>query len=272
MTEAQATRTSWDAMYTVSVRNLCEFAAKTGDLDLRFKPTPTAKEGREGHQLVASRRGEGHEAEVSLCGTYQELRIRGRADGYDPSSNVLEEVKTFRGRVEAIAPNHSELHWAQLKVYGWLMCQDRELPRITLALVYFDVVEQTEHPIHEQFEAHELEVFYNAHCDSFLVWARTEMAHRNNRDAALRATEFPQLPFRPGQHDLASGVYRVPFGLGCAAGMSRQSIFRCLHHVADRATKCRSGGARCWKCVQTLQALAPHHREVIEVHTGLGAR
>ena len=241
MTEAQATRTSLDAMYTVSVRNLCEFAAKTGDLDLRFKPTPTANEGREGHQLVASRRGEGHEAEVSLCGTYQELRIRGRADGYDPSSNVLEEVKTFRGRVEAIAPNHSELHWAQLKVYGWLMCQDRELPRITLALVYFDVVEQTEHPIHEQFEAHELEVFYNAHCDSFLVWARTEMAHRNNRDAALRATEFPQLPFRPGQHDLASGVYRValqsktllvqaPTGIGKTIGV----VYPALRAMPER--------------------------------------
>jgi DNA excision repair protein ERCC-2 len=147
---------SLDATYSVSVRNLCEFAAKTGDLDLRFKPTPTAKEGREGHQLVASRRTAGHadhEAEVSLCGSYQELRIRGRADGYDPTSNVLEEVKTFRGRVEAIAPNHSELHWAQLKVYGWLMCQDRALQRITLALVYFDVMEQTEHPIQQEFAA-----------------------------------------------------------------------------------------------------------------------
>ena len=184
MLEAETSAMSMDASYSVSVRNLCEFAAKTGDLDLRFKPTPTAKEGREGHQLVASRRSEGHEAEVSLKGIYQELRIRGRADGYDAASNVLEEVKTFRGRVESIAPNHSELHWAQLKVYGWLMCQERELDRITLALVYFDVVDQTEHLIQDTFDASELEAFYNALCDNFLAWARTEMAHRNNRDAA----------------------------------------------------------------------------------------
>ena len=31
--------------YTVAVRELCEFTAKQGDLDLRFTPAPTALEG-----------------------------------------------------------------------------------------------------------------------------------------------------------------------------------------------------------------------------------
>ena len=31
--------------YTVAVRELCEFTAKHGDLDLRFTPAPTAQEG-----------------------------------------------------------------------------------------------------------------------------------------------------------------------------------------------------------------------------------
>ena len=33
--------------YRVSVRALCEFTAKVGDLDLRFTPSPTALEGIE---------------------------------------------------------------------------------------------------------------------------------------------------------------------------------------------------------------------------------
>ena len=66
----------------IAVRELCEFTAKEGDLDLRFTPSPTAQQGREGHQLVAGRRGEGHEAEVSLSGEYQGLRVRGRADRF----------------------------------------------------------------------------------------------------------------------------------------------------------------------------------------------
>ena len=34
--------------YTVAVRELCEFTAKQGDLDLRFTPAPTALEGMAG--------------------------------------------------------------------------------------------------------------------------------------------------------------------------------------------------------------------------------
>ena len=64
------------AACTVSVRTLCEFAAKSGDLDLRFTPSPTAQQGREGHALVASRRGPEHESEVSLSGGYLGLRVR----------------------------------------------------------------------------------------------------------------------------------------------------------------------------------------------------
>ncbi len=247
-----------DAGFSVSVRNLCEFAAKVGDLDLRFTPSPSAQQGREGHQLVASRRAPGHEAEVTLCGIYDapssapnsgldgahanaRLRVSGRADGYDPTSNMLEEVKTFRGSVSAIAPNHRALHWAQLKVYGWLMCQSRSLSHIALSLVYFDVVEQTEHPLNEEWSAAELKAFFEELCAGFLVWAQTEQAHRNTRDVALQALEFPQLPFRPGQRDLAGGVYRAcvqsrtllvqaPTGIGKTIG----TVFPALRAMPER--------------------------------------
>nr|WP_295771109.1 ATP-dependent DNA helicase [Rhodoferax sp.] len=280
---------SGDTGHFVSVRNLCEFSAKVGDLDLRFTPSPSAQQGREGHQLVASRRPPGHEAEVTLTGTYtattamglggrafcagkggariaggghgaerpadqthgsevdaapdpqNTLRVSGRADGYDSATNVLEEVKTFRGSVTAIAPNHRALHWAQLKVYGWLMCQSRTLEHITLRLVYFDVVEQTEHPIDEDWSATDLQTFFDALCARFLLWAQSEQAHRQMRDAALQALEFPQLPFRPGQRDLAGGVYRAcvqsrtllvqaPTGIGKTIG----TVFPALRAMPER--------------------------------------
>ncbi|MES2584739.1 MAG: ATP-dependent DNA helicase [Pseudomonadota bacterium] len=240
------------AGYSVSVRNLCEFAAKLGDLDLRFTPSPTAQQGREGHQLVASRRAPGHEAEVTLSGIYTgtgyaqadaPLRISGRADGYDPATNVLEEVKTFRGALSAIAPNHRALHWAQLKVYGRLMCQSRDLPHITLSLVYFDVVDQTEHPSNEDWTAADLEAFFDALCERFMAWAQSELAHRRSRDAALQALEFPQLPFRPGQRDLAGAVYKTcvqsrtllaqaPTGIGKTIG----TVFPALRAMPERGT------------------------------------
>ena len=38
--------------YTVAVRALCEFAAKQGDLDLRFTSSPTSQQGIAGHQTA----------------------------------------------------------------------------------------------------------------------------------------------------------------------------------------------------------------------------
>ncbi len=203
------------ASYTVSVRELCAFSAKEGDLDLRFTPSPTAAQGREGHQLVAHRRGAGYEAELSLTGDYTPpgetatLHVRGRADGFDAQQNLLEEVKTFRGRLEAIAPNHQALHWAQLKVYGALLCKARGFKHLTLAVVYFDVIDQDEQSVVQEATATELQDFFEAQCQQFWRWAQRQIAHRRVRDAALAQMEFPQKPFRPGQHAMASGVYRA---------------------------------------------------------------
>ena len=126
------------------MRALCEFAAKRGDLDLRFTPSPSAQEGIAGHALVAKRRGEGYEAEVSLSGRFEALEVRGRADGYCSILNQLEEVKTFRGYIEHMPDNHRALHWAQAKCYGWLMCVKLGIDEMNVALVYFNIETETE--------------------------------------------------------------------------------------------------------------------------------
>ncbi|MFN9474171.1 MAG: ATP-dependent DNA helicase, partial [Acidovorax sp.] len=97
--------------YSVAVRELCEFTAKQGDLDLRFTPAPTALEGMAGHAIAASRRAEAYRAEVSLAGVYKTLRVRGRADGFDPQHARLDEVTTFKGRLDRQPASHRALHW-----------------------------------------------------------------------------------------------------------------------------------------------------------------
>ena len=136
--------------YTVAVRALCEFAAKQGDLDLRFTPSPSSQQGIAGHQTVASTRAAGYRSELALSGAYRNLLVRGRADGYDPGAQVVEEVKTFKGDLDRMPANHRALHWAQAKVYGALLCRQLELPALTVALVYFDVGRQREAPRIEQ--------------------------------------------------------------------------------------------------------------------------
>ncbi len=195
--------------YRVAVRALCEFTAKQGDLDLRFTPSPTALEGIAGHKTVTTRRGEGYEREVSLEGRYGNLTIRGRADGYDPAKNRLEEIKTYRGDLDRQPANHRQLHWAQAKVYGWLLCETRGLSALEIALVYFDVLTQKETLLLEPFAAEVLREFFEAQCACFMAWAEQELAHRAERDQALRRLRFPHAEFRSGQRQLAEAVYKA---------------------------------------------------------------
>jgi DNA excision repair protein ERCC-2 len=194
--------------YSIAVRSLCEFTAKAGDLDLRFTPAPSAREGIEGHAALARRRGPGYETEIALESEYGELRVRGRADGYDAAANQLEEFKTHRGAVQRIPESHRAIHWAQLKIYGALLCRTRALQEIRLALVYFDVASEAETVCVETHDAQQLERLFAEHCERFLGWALRELQHRALRDEGLRALRFPFDAFRAPQRELAEAVYK----------------------------------------------------------------
>ncbi len=195
-----------------------------------------------GHALVASRRGQAYRSEVSLSGEYKELLVRGRADGYDPDKNELEEIKTYRGELAAMPENHRQLHWAQVKIYGWLLCKKLDLAEIRLVLVYFDIASQEETPFGEMFGADTLKAYFEDQCERFLCWARQEMAHRSARNSALQRLAFPHPAFRPGQRELAEAVYRsavskrglmvqAPTGIGKTIG----TVFPVLKAFAGQA-------------------------------------
>lgn len=212
------------ARYSVAVRALCEFTAKQGDLDLRFTPSPTAQEGIAGHAVVAARRGDNYTSEVALEGGWGPLHVRGRADGYDPDQNLIEEVKTYRGQFTSIPDNHRHLHWAQLRIYGHLMCQSLEMEQVNLALVYFDIGPQLETVLRETRTRAELAAIFEQHCARFLAWAEQEMRHRAGRDVALQALRFPHADFRPGQRQLAEAVFRANAGKRCLLAQAPTGI------------------------------------------------
>ena len=210
--------------YTVAVRELCEFTAKHGDLDLRFTPAPTAQEGMAGHAVAAARRGAGYRSEVTLSGQYQTLRVRGRADGFDPVSRRLDEVKTFKGSLERQPAVQRHLHWAQAKVYGWLLCQQENWDALDVALVYLDIGSQQETVLVEPCSAQHLQAHFEQHCARFLLWAEQQLAHRTARDAALQALVFPFGDFRAGQRPLAEAVYRAAKGARCLLAQAPTGI------------------------------------------------
>lgn len=195
--------------HPVAVRELCEFAAKSGDLDLRFTPAPTADEGVAGHRLVASRRPATQRAEVAVQAELEGLLIRGRADGFDAGRGVVEEVKTHKSDVADIPANQRALHRAQARVYAALLAAQHALPEVTVRLCYLHVVTQQETVIDERCSAAELRAFTATLAQRFAAWAQHEQAHRTARDAALAALPFRTEGFRAGQRELAANVFHA---------------------------------------------------------------
>ncbi|MDP4299276.1 ATP-dependent DNA helicase [Leptothrix discophora] len=216
-------------LHVLAVRALCELVARRGDLDLRNTPAPSAQQGIDGHALIARRRGAQRLTEVGLSARHGALLVRGRADGWDPAARRLEEVKTHRGKLARQNPGQRALHWAQAKVYGWMLCQAEGLDAVELALVYLDVDHDTETVLVEPHTADALRRHFEDLCERALAWVRAEAAHRVARDAAMAALAFPHADFRPGQRRLAETVFKgakggrtllaqAPTGIGKTVG------------------------------------------------------
>lgn len=258
--------------YSVAVRTLCEFAAKHGDLDLRFTPAPTASEGIAGHQTVASRRSPSYQREVALSAAHKHLVVRGRADGFEPERAVLEEVKTFKGELDRMPANHRALHWAQAKVYGAMICRALNLPALTVSLVYFDIDRQEEAaPLSMFCAAAELDAFFVGLCERFLIWADSELAHRAQRDASLAQLQFPYGSFRGGQRGLAKSVFQAarlgrclmaqaPTGIGKTIATLFGMLKACPEQALDKVfflTAKGTGRTAALEALNDVQAASP---------------
>ena len=213
----------------VAVRTLCEFAARHGDLDFRYTPAPSSEEGIAGHQAIQAKRGYGYKSEYSLTGKVLGMQLSGRADGYHPHKNRLEEIKTHRGDVSRIRPYQRALHRAQLRAYGALLCRQENRKNVELALVYYDTGRDKETVLTETATAGELWQELETLCGRYQAWAEQEEHHREQRDALLANLTFPFPDFRPRQRQLAETVYKnsvkagtllleAPTGLGKTLG------------------------------------------------------
>ncbi|MEO7337850.1 MAG: ATP-dependent DNA helicase, partial [Caldimonas sp.] len=231
-----------DGSYSVAVRELCEFAAKRGDLDHRFTPSPTAQEGIAGHQVIAARRGSRRRNEVVLSGQFKQLCVRGRADGYLETEGMLEEVKTYRGELDRMPANHRSLHWAQAKVYAALLCAQHGLPGLKVALVYFEISRQQETTLVESYGAAALQAFFEGLCEHFLAWGLQELEHRKDRDADLAQIRFPHDSYRKGQRELAENVYRAARHGRCLMAQASTGIGKTVATLFPLLKACANEG------------------------------
>jgi DNA excision repair protein ERCC-2 len=197
---------------TVSVRALCEFAAKRGHLDHRFTPAPSASDGSFAHRYVQARRPSDYQSERHLEGLLAGVHVRGRADGYDAKQNRLEEIKTRLTHTAPVAQEQQHLHWAQAKVYAALLAATDHLEQVEVALVYIDLAQFNERVVSQLYSREELQSFANQLAAAYFDWHQQQQAHRVARDQLLAQLPFAFAHYRKGQRELAQAVYRNALG------------------------------------------------------------
>jgi DNA excision repair protein ERCC-2 len=199
--------------YRLPVRELAAFCHRSGDIDYRFTPSPSATQGVEGHQLLQGRRGDDYRAEYPLAAVFERegfsLRLAGRADGYQPAEPLLEEIKTCRVERDSIPAPVEAVHWAQLLLYGGLHCHNEpDAAEVALRLTYYNVDTGQEWPRTETWSRSALLEFLEDSLARMGDWLKGQHRWREQRDESLAALGFPYPVFRESQRDMAETVYR----------------------------------------------------------------
>jgi DNA excision repair protein ERCC-2 len=262
----------------VAVKTLCEFAARKGDLDLRYTPAPSPEEGIAGHGAIQSRRGPRYQSEKPLAGQCGNLLVSGRADGWDPIAGRLEEIKTHRGDLSRVREAQRHLHRAQLRVYGALLCREEKRKDIELALIYYDVGKDKETPITEMASAETLWQELEHLCSLYAGWAEQEKAHRQARNQSLTTLTFPFPDFRPQQRALSETVYinsvrhqslllEAPTGLGKTMGTLFPALKAMPTAKQDRLFYLTSRNTARQLAIGAVESLASAQAEPLQIRT-----
>ena len=203
------------ASVELSVRELCARALGGGDLEYGGGRA-LAERGRIGadvHRRIQNERGARYRAEVPLTNTtrYGDLTytVSGRADGIDLDEDgyTVEEIKTMHTR--AFSFPVPELYLAQLRVYGYFFCMERELGGVSLRMttVNIDNDNQKESTVYATRE--QLRDYYFSLLARIERWAILLEKHRREELPILSSFPFPYPEMRGGQEEMIRAVYRA---------------------------------------------------------------
>ncbi len=134
---------------TIAIAELARFCHRSGDIDHRFSPSPTGVQGVAGHQRVYARRPPSYLSEYAVEYRHSEpalqLTLRGRADGFDPQQNLVEEIKTCRIPPDTIPEPVASLHLAQGRLYAAIIAAQGNIESMEVRVTWFNIDSEQEY-------------------------------------------------------------------------------------------------------------------------------
>lgn len=232
----------------LAVRTLVEFTLRGEDILPVRSSIRDMQLGTLGHRARQSLLGEEWQSEVplSLDVPIEEedmtLRLQGRMDAFrDGAEPMIEEIKLWQGKEPPRAPFPA--HQAQAVCYGHILCQTRGMAGVLIRVAYVD----RRGKIRAQFDEHMTAENCKAQFDSLLLpyirRLRVLRKHQRERDASLRALQFPFPEYRAGQRDMAVQVYtamklrrRLFASMPTGTGKSVAALFPALKGLGEGLT------------------------------------
>ncbi|PGZ84696.1 ATP-dependent DNA helicase [Bacillus sp. AFS029533] len=199
----------------VSVRTLVEYAHTAGSINLTYKSSVSLIEGTKAHQKIQREYGEQDVKERPISGTIKldqlAFQIEGRCDGLllKDDQYIIEEIKSTMKDLNEINENSYPVHWAQAKVYGYFICEELQLEKITLRLTYINILTEQKISFDLLFTKDELTNYLYKMLEIYYPFAKWKYDHIELRNQTIKELNFPFPSFRKGQRKLAGAVYQT---------------------------------------------------------------
>ncbi len=201
--------------FKISVRELVQYALRSGDLVFEFQGATRPTDAIRAHQKVQKSRPQTYQAEMPISHEVETdrfvLTISGRMDGIysEPDRIIIEEIKTTSRAPEHFVQHEEPLHWGQVKTYAYMYAAQHELDEIDAQLVYYQIDSGRIQEIKRRFTFPELQAFVTQLANHYLDWADKMVNWSAVRRASIQALDFPYPAYRPGQRAMAVAVYRT---------------------------------------------------------------
>lgn len=200
---------------SLPIRHLAEFLYRTGSIDSRGSGFNRAQQGSRIHRMLQKQAKAGYEAEISLAFEYQDddilYHLVGRADGIflQDETTCIDEIKTVAHPVADMDENAHPEHWAQGKIYAYILANQRNLPAVGVQLTYYNIDTDEVRRILHHFTAQQLTAFMQKTMAAYRRWAVLTLERQSTRNQSLQQLPFPFAEYRAGQRSMAVGAYNT---------------------------------------------------------------
>lgn len=202
-----------------SVRELCEFIYRTGDVytggsDITGNAMLMGAKIHRELQNKYKKENPSYQSEFHIKYFEEfddfEYEIVGSIDGIleNGDATVIDEFKTTTVELEKLDWDTVKAHSAQLMCYGFMYCAENATNFVTLRLTYYNYDDDDIKTIEKEFTFTQLRMWFDELLKAHVKWAKLIYDHKMKRNASLHEMKFPFSEFRSGQRELSAKIYR----------------------------------------------------------------